>query len=91
MNCKSATTRGSQSGESQRKDLTSISIIFDLSSFQRSIKAIGTFCFQTTKLGKPRFEHSIPPTLSSLQECSGEHPELKKAMTLLAPLFGDHS
>ena len=64
---------------------------FDLSSFQRSIKAIGTFCFQTTKLGKPRFEHSIPPTLSSLQECSGEHPELKKAMTLLAPLFGDHS
>ncbi|MDT9546451.1 MAG: phosphotransferase [Chlorobium sp.] len=60
---------------------------FDISSFQRSIKAIGTFCFQTAKLGKRGFEHSIAPTLASLEEYGPQNPDLKQAMALLAPLF----
>ncbi|MWV53811.1 aminoglycoside phosphotransferase family protein [Chlorobium phaeovibrioides] len=60
---------------------------FTLSSFQRSIKAIGTFCFQTVTLGKQGYEHSIAPTLAYLEDYRLPHPELKKAMALLAPLY----
>ncbi len=60
---------------------------FDISAFQRNIKAIGTFCYQTRVAKNNAFEHSIPPTLAYIPDYIDARCELKKAGNLLQPLF----
>jgi hypothetical protein len=60
---------------------------FDIMAFQRNIKAIGTFCYQT-RIGKSgAFEHSIAPTLAYLPDYIEARNELKKAGVLLQTIF----
>ena len=56
-------------------------------AFQRNIKAVGTFCYQTTVIGNRAFEHSIAPTLGYLREYIAARPELAEAGRLLEPLI----
>ncbi|TCD48072.1 phosphotransferase [Chlorobium sp. N1] len=61
--------------------------LFDLSAFQRNIKALGTFAFQIRERGKRSFEASIPPTLRYIQEYVRRRPELEKAGRILRPVL----
>ncbi|NTU52157.1 MAG: phosphotransferase [Chlorobiaceae bacterium] len=60
---------------------------FDLMAFQRNIKAVGTFCYQTTVIGNHSFEPCIAPTLAYLTPYIEARPELTKAGRLLEPLL----
>ena len=60
---------------------------FDISAFQRNIKAIGTFCYQTRIAKNNTFEHSITPTLAYIPEYLEARSELKRAGKLLQPLL----
>jgi len=60
---------------------------FDIMAFQRNIKAIGTFCYQTTVKKNSTFEHSIAPTLAYLPDYIAAQSELKVAGKLLQPLL----
>ncbi len=60
---------------------------FDIMAFQRNIKAIGTFCYQTTVKKNSSFEHSIAPTLAYLPDYICARPELRAAGKLLQPLL----
>lgn len=60
---------------------------FDISAFQRNIKAIGTFCYQTRIRKSNAFEHSIAPTLSYIPEYIAARNELKTAGKLLTTLL----
>jgi aminoglycoside/choline kinase family phosphotransferase len=61
--------------------------LFDIMAFQRNIKAIGTFCYQTAVAGNRSFEPCIAPTLGYLKDYIGARPELAKAGRLLQPLI----
>jgi aminoglycoside/choline kinase family phosphotransferase len=61
--------------------------LFDLMAFQRNVKALGTFCYQTAVLGKTQYEASIPPTLAYLSDYIESRMELKKAGLLLQSLL----
>ena len=61
--------------------------LFDLMAFQRNVKAVGTFCYQTTVIGNRAFEHSIAPTLGYLREYIAARPELAEAGRLLEPIM----
>ena len=60
---------------------------FDVMAFQRNIKAIGTFCYQTSIAKNSAFEHSIAPTLAYIPEYIAARSELKRAGKLLQSLF----
>ncbi|NTW69499.1 MAG: phosphotransferase [Chlorobiaceae bacterium] len=60
---------------------------FDIMAFQRNIKAIGTFCYQTRVKKNSTFEHSIAPTLRYLPDYINARAELKKAGDLLQTLI----
>ncbi|NTW52092.1 MAG: phosphotransferase [Chlorobiaceae bacterium] len=59
---------------------------FDLMAFQRNVKAIGTFCYQTAVVRNRSFEPSIAPTLAFLSDYIDARPELAAAGRLLEPL-----
>ena len=61
--------------------------LFDLMAFQRNVKAVGTFCYQTAVIGNRAFEHSIAPTLGYLREYIAARPELAEAGRLLEPIM----
>ncbi|ABL64270.1 aminoglycoside phosphotransferase family protein [Chlorobium phaeobacteroides] len=61
--------------------------LFDLMAFQRNIKAIGTFSYQTAVLKKTQYEHSIAPALRYLPDYISGRNELKKAGRLLQPVI----
>ena len=65
--------------------------LFDLMAFQRNIKAIGTFCYQTSVARNVTFEASIAPTLGYLPAYIEARPELAAAGKLLAPLISGGS
>ena len=60
---------------------------FDLMAFQRNIKAIGTFSYQTMVKKNSTFQHSIAPTLSYLPEYINARKELKTAGKILQTLL----
>ena len=60
---------------------------FDIMAFQRNIKAIGTFCYQTRVKKNSTFEHSISPTLAYIPDYIEARAELKAAGKILKPLF----
>ena len=53
--------------------------LFDLTAFQRNIKALGTFFNQAHNLGKKEFEQYIAPTLSYLPGYIERQPELARS------------
>ncbi|MBN1278500.1 MAG: phosphotransferase [Chlorobiaceae bacterium] len=61
--------------------------LFDLMAFQRNIKAIGTFCYQSSVLKKKSYDQSIAPTLAYLADYIGGRDELKKVGRLLMPII----
>jgi aminoglycoside/choline kinase family phosphotransferase len=65
--------------------------LFDLMAFQRNVKAVGTFCYQTAVIGNRAFEHSIEPTLGYLREYIAARPELSEAGHLLEPIMPELS
>jgi hypothetical protein len=65
--------------------------LFDLMAFQRNIKAVGTFCYQTTAVGNPSFEPCIVPTLGYLRAYIDAQSELASAGRLLEPLMPGNS
>jgi aminoglycoside/choline kinase family phosphotransferase len=76
----------------RRHDLCAMSFdeylyYFDIMAFQRNIKAIGTFCYQTMVKKNSTFEHSIAPTLAYLPDYISARSELKAAGKLLQPLL----
>ncbi|MCX6179491.1 MAG: phosphotransferase [Chlorobiales bacterium] len=73
-------------------ELTSMSFdeylfYFDIMAFQRNIKAIGTFCYQTQVKKNNTFEHSIAPTLGYLPDYINARKELKGAGKILQTLL----
>ena len=60
---------------------------FDLMAFQRNIKAIGTFCYQTRVKKNSTFEHSIAPTLAYIPDYIEARTELRAAGKILRPLL----
>lgn len=52
---------------------------FDLMAFQRNIKAIGTFCFQSALPGRERYKDYIRPTMAYLEDYIGRRSELRRA------------
>ena len=60
---------------------------FDIMAFQRNIKAVGTFCYQTRVKNNNTFERSIAPTLSYIPDYVEARTELRAAGTILQPLF----
>ncbi len=62
---------------------------FDIMAFQRNIKAIGTFCYQTQVKKNRVFEHSIKPTLAYLHDYINARQELKEAGKILQTLLDD--
>jgi N-acetylmuramate 1-kinase len=60
---------------------------FDIMAFQRNIKAIGTFAYQTRVKKNSAFEHSIAPTLAYLPDYINARSELSAAGKLLQPLL----
>ncbi|ACF12321.1 aminoglycoside phosphotransferase [Chlorobaculum parvum NCIB 8327] len=61
--------------------------LFDLMAFQRNVKAVGTFCYQTSVVGNSSFEADIAPTLGYLRDYIEARPELATAGELLEPLI----
>jgi len=61
--------------------------LFDLMAFQRNIKAVGTFCYQTSVVGNSTFEANIAPTIGYLRDYVEARPELTAAGKLLEPLI----
>jgi len=60
---------------------------FDIMAFQRNIKAVGTFCYQTCVKQNSTFKHSIAPTLSYLTDYINVRKELKTAGEILYTLL----
>jgi aminoglycoside/choline kinase family phosphotransferase len=60
---------------------------FDIMAFQRNIKAIGTFCYQTRIAKNNTFEHSIAPTLAYIPDYIEARNELKIAGKLLQTIL----
>ncbi len=57
--------------------------LFDIMAFQRNIKALGTFGYQITSLGRSRYERYIGQTLSYVKRYVERHGELKRASEIL--------
>jgi aminoglycoside/choline kinase family phosphotransferase len=57
--------------------------VFDYMCLQRHLKALGTFAYQITARGNPRFHSAIPITLAHLQRNLANHPELSSLRALL--------
>jgi aminoglycoside/choline kinase family phosphotransferase len=68
-------------------DWTEYLRLFDLMAFQRNVKAVGTFCYQTAVVGNRAFEPCIAPTLGYLRAYIEARPELATAGSLLEPLI----
>ena len=68
-------------------DWTEYRRLFDLMAFQRNVKAVGTFCYQTSVVGNSSFEADIAPTLGYLRDYIEARPELAIAGELLEPLI----
>jgi len=60
---------------------------FDIMAFQRNIKALGTFAYQTSVKKNSSFEHSIAPTLAYIPEYINDRSELRGAGNILQPLL----
>ncbi len=63
-------------------------LFFDLSAFQRNVKAIGTFAYQSRVLGRRRYEPNIDATLSYLGGYVSRRTQLARAGELIGECAG---
>jgi len=56
---------------------------FDIMAFQRNIKALGTFAYQVTSLGRDRYKMYVKPTLRYLNDYINRREELKRTGIIL--------
>ncbi|TNJ36312.1 aminoglycoside phosphotransferase family protein [Prosthecochloris vibrioformis] len=61
--------------------------LFDIMAFQRNVKALGTFYYQSDVLGKSTFGKYIRPTLGYLPGYLERQPELKTAGTIILDML----
>ena len=57
--------------------------LFDVMAFQRNVKALGTFGYQVTALGRSRYEGYIQQTLGYLKSYAESRRELRRAAGIL--------
>jgi aminoglycoside/choline kinase family phosphotransferase len=62
---------------------------YDIMAFQRNVKAVGTFAFQSGVKGKKLYERYIPLTLGYLGNYSGRRSELAPAHEIISRLAGE--
>ncbi len=62
--------------------------LFEIMSFQRNIKAVGTFAYQKTSLGRDRYEPCIGKTLRSVFRYAPAQKILRKTAALIQELTG---
>ena len=62
---------------------------FDHAAFQRNVKALGTFGFQSSTRGNPLYETYMPRTFGYLSDYASRHPLLAKIHRLLQDITGD--
>mgnify|MGYP005841189129 CR=1 FL=1 len=62
--------------------------LFDLSAFQRNVKAVGTFAYQSRVLGRRRYEPNIAGTLSYLGAYASRTEELSRPVRLIFECTG---
>ncbi len=56
---------------------------FDIMAFQRNIKILGTFGYQTARLKRNKYEKYINPTINYLSEYAEKRDEIKKAYDII--------
>ncbi|TAL35753.1 MAG: aminoglycoside phosphotransferase [Spirochaetes bacterium] len=61
---------------------------FDIMAFQRVVKALGTYGFQSSKGGKKYFAEYIPPATGYVRALAARRDELKRAGVLIDNAFG---
>lgn len=71
-----------------RMSMDEFEYYFDLSAFQRNVKALGTFGYQVRSLNRAYFEKYIDPTIHYLKDYVSRREELKKSGRLLAVCLG---
>ena len=73
----------SKEAEINPMTLDEFEFYFDIMAFQRNIKAIGTFAYQITSLGRNRYKRYIEPSLRYLSDYVNRREELKRAGNIL--------
>jgi aminoglycoside/choline kinase family phosphotransferase len=61
---------------------------FDIMAFQRNVKIIGTFGYQTFRMKKPKYQSYIKPTFAYLADYARRRTELRKAYTIIEDHIG---
>ncbi len=63
--------------------------LFDLMGFQRNVKAIGTYGYQSSARGKTLYERYIPQGVKYIKDYVVRRQELRRAGSILADCFGE--
>ncbi len=63
--------------------------LFDMMGFQRNVKAVGTYGYQSSARGKTLYERYIPPGVKYIKDYIARRRELRRAGSLLADCFGE--
>ncbi len=71
-----------------RMSIDEFDYYFDIMAFQRNIKAIGTFAYQSVSLGVKRYERYIKPTLDYISDYIQRRTELRRAGEILQSITG---
>ena len=64
---------------------------FDLSGFQRNVKALGTFGYQITRLGREVYRRYIRRTLDYLPEYAERNETVRRAAEIIIDMAGESS
>ncbi len=80
----------SRSAGINKMDREEFDLLFDLSAFQRNVKALGSFGFHAHVNGKEFYAGFIPPTLNYLDETMVRRDELKAAGMILKEVIPSH-
>lgn len=70
-------------GGYNKNSLEEYEYLFDVMAFQRNVKALGTFGYQVTALGRSRYEGYIQQTLGYLKDYAERRRELQRAAGIL--------
>ncbi len=62
--------------------------LFLLSAFQRNVKALGTFGYMVSRLGKDHFREAISPTLGYLERYDREHDLTRRPSEIILKMAG---
>lgn len=72
-----------KSGGYSRLDFDEYDYYYDIMAFQRNVKAVGTFGYQITSMGKNQYQKYIMPTIAYLKDYIKRRSELSGAAGIL--------